>query len=109
VRLGAAGRNELAANRYGERQVGKAVAVEVAELPPSDAELDSAVAMRRHADAGPRRDFPLDPFTDRSTHRTPPSSCLPAMSGRVHRTRCDEEHRIFPARLILSQIGRAHV
>ena len=55
VRLRAAGLDEHLADPRGERQVGPALAVQVAELAPSEPELDAAEAVRVDGDALPRR------------------------------------------------------
>jgi hypothetical protein len=53
VRPGAAVGDQLIAHAAGERQVGDTVAVEMAELAPSDPELDAAKSVRRCLDPGP--------------------------------------------------------
>ena len=57
MRLGPSGRDELVAPRLREREIGQAVAVNVAELDAAEPELDSteAVGMARHAIPGGNR------------------------------------------------------
>src|SRR5438270_4145776 len=71
MQVGAAGCDQLAADRDRERQVGKAVPVHVSELAAADAKFGSAEAMRSDAHAVPRADFPLDPRADRSFRHKP--------------------------------------
>jgi hypothetical protein len=61
VRERAAGLDEHVAHDAPERQVGEAVAVQVAELAPAETELDAAEAVRVHGDAFPACDLALDP------------------------------------------------
>src|SRR5262249_43272185 len=60
VRRGAAGRDQLVADPPRERQVGQAVAVQVAELLAAVAELDAAEAVRRRRPARPGRHLAPD-------------------------------------------------
>src|SRR5882672_277938 len=53
MQFGAAGGNDFLANRYGERQVGQTIAVEMAELAAPYTEFDPAKPMRRDGDAVP--------------------------------------------------------
>ncbi len=54
--FGPAGRNQLFSHAYGKRQIGQAVAVQVAELATADPELDAAESMRTNADTLPAAD-----------------------------------------------------
>ena len=55
-------------DRNRKRQIGQPAAVEMAQLPPSDAELDCPIAVRRDAHAVPRADLFHDAFVSRSRH-----------------------------------------
>lgn len=60
VRLGAAGLDQHVSDRAAEGQVGERVAMEMAQLAPSEAELDPAEAVRVNGDALPASDLGLD-------------------------------------------------
>jgi hypothetical protein len=63
VRLSATRGNHLVAELAWERQVGKAIAMDVAHLLAAIAVLGAAEAVRHRFHAGPRRDSFLDPIT----------------------------------------------
>ena len=56
--------DEHVADPFLERQVGPALAVQMADLAPAEPELDPAEAMRVRGDALPRGHLPLDPPGD---------------------------------------------
>ncbi len=56
MRFGPAGRNQLLSHAYWKRQIGEAVAVQVAELATADPELDPAESMRTNAHTLPAAD-----------------------------------------------------
>ena len=62
--LGAPGVDEHVRDPAGEREVCERVAVEVAELAPTEPELDAAEAVRLDGDAVPAPDLALDPLPD---------------------------------------------
>jgi hypothetical protein len=60
MRFGSAGRNQLFPHAHGKRQIGEAVAVQVAELATADPELDPAESMRTNAHTLPAADSLFD-------------------------------------------------
>ena len=64
MRFGPAGRNQLLSHAYWERQIGKAIAVQVTELATADPELDPAESMRTDTHTVPAADSPFNLVRD---------------------------------------------
>src|SRR5581483_4759991 len=64
VRLGAPRLDEHVADPLVERQIRPPLAVQVADLPPAEPELDAAEAVRVRGDPLPGTDLPLDATGD---------------------------------------------
>jgi hypothetical protein len=65
VGLGSARLHELVANAAGEREISEPVAVQVAELPLPEQELDASEAMRSRRDAVPAQHLVRDSLVNR--------------------------------------------
>src|SRR5437899_2535562 len=82
--------DQLVAERPREREIGEAVAVEVAELAAAEPELDPAETVRLDAHAVPRRDLGPDALCGRHTcsnARYPPFMPFYQRLGEVPRKR----------------------
>jgi hypothetical protein len=66
--LGLSSRHELLSHAHWKRKICEVTAMQMAELSPSDTELDASVAVRRDGHALPGTDFPFDLCEDRVGH-----------------------------------------